>query len=250
MSLASSMGKVVNFTNKLIGVMNPQASGANVSASSWGRIMGLDDLSFNSISDTKSSIQKIKGAMAQTINTAACLKYLVWDNPAEMLNFLDQLATGVIGAVASVVDEIYDAVAYQISAAINQVAGAVISFVNALQQLVNSIITLFSVICDTIDSWLDWSNLKIELELQQENCKDMFASIIACFLNKYLGKYLDDFAEKAVGGINKIGNEFNNKLYDELQDINTFSSYAKQEAFLLNKAAIQLSGFSKENLLG
>ena len=55
----------------------------------------------------------------------------------------------------------------------------------------------------------------------------MFASIMACFLNKYLGKYLDDFAEKAVGEINKIGNIMNDKLYDELQDINTFSSYAK-----------------------
>ena len=230
--------------------MNYQSSGANVSASSWMRIMGLDDLSFNSIADTKMSLAEIKGAMVQTLTTASCLKYMVWDNPAEMLNLLDQLATGVIGAIGSVVDEIYDAVSYQISAAINQVSGTIISLVSSLQQLVNSIISLFDVICDTITSWFDWSKLKIELELQQENCKDMFASLIACYLNKHLGKYLDEAANKAISGINEIGNEFNNKLYDELQDVQMFSSYARQEAFLLNKASIQINGLSKENVLG
>lgn len=250
MSLASSMSKVLNFTNKVIGVMNPQSSGVNVSPSSWLRVMGLDDLSFNSVSDFKTSIQEIKGVMSQTLTTASCLKYLAWDNPAEMLNLLDQLTTGVVGAIASVVDEIYDAVSYQISAAINQITGAIASLVGSLQQLVNSIMTLFSVFCDTINSWADWSNLKIELGLREENCKDMFASIMACFLNKYLGSYLDEIQEKVVGGINEVGASLNNKIYEDLQDVNMFSSYARQEAFLLKKASIQLSGFSKESLLG
>lgn len=105
MGLLSSMGKVVNFTNKLIGVTNPQFSHANVSVGSWNRILGLgDSLSFNSLSDIRQSISDIKGAISQTVTTAACLKYMLWDNPAEMLNFLDQLATGVMGAIGSVVD--------------------------------------------------------------------------------------------------------------------------------------------------
>lgn len=250
MSLASSLNKITSFTNKLIGVTNPMASGANVSVGSWGRVMGISDLSFNSIADTKRSISEIKGTLAQTINTAACLKYMLWDNPAEMLDFLDQLATGVIGAIGSVVDQIYDAVSYQITAAVSQIAGSILSLVGALQQLVSSVLLLFDVICDTVKSWLDWSNLKMELELQQENCKDMFAAIAACFLNKYLGKYLDDFAEKTVAEINKMGNELNKEIYEGLQDVNTFASFARQEAFLLNKASIQIKGLSKENLLG
>lgn len=89
MSLASSLNKITSFTNKLIGVDNTMASGANVSVSSWGRVMGINDLSFNSLTDTKKSISDIKGILTQTVTTAACLKYMLWDNPSEMLDFLD-----------------------------------------------------------------------------------------------------------------------------------------------------------------
>lgn len=114
----------------------------------------------------------------------------------------------------------------------------------------SSVLLLFDIICDTVKSWFDWSNTKIELELQQENCKDMFASIAACFLNKYLGNYLDDFAEKTVSKIKEMGNQLNEEIYEGLQDVNTFSSFAKQESFLLKKAYIQIKGLSKENILG
>lgn len=251
MGLLSSMGKVVNFTNKLIGVTNPQFSHANVSVGSWGRILGLgDSLSFNSLSDIRQSISDIKGAISQTVTTAACLKYMLWDNPAEMLNFLDQLATGVMGAIGSVVDQIIDAISFQISNAVSQVVGAIVSLVGALQSLWESILLLTEIIIDTVKSWGEWGELSLELDLQKENCKDMFASIAGCYLNKFLGSYLDEFAEKAVNQINTIGTEFNNILYDELQDVNTFSSYARQESFLLKKAAIQIKGLSKENILG
>lgn len=250
MSLSSSMGKVVGYTNKIIGAMNPQSSGANVSVGSWGKYVGLQDLSFNSLSDTRQSIQEIRGAISQGVTTVMCLKYLVWDNPAELLNFLDQLATGVAGAVGSVIDQIYDAITYQITCAVNQIAGSVMAFIDAIGSLISSIVNLFEVICDTVKSWFDWSNLKLEMELKQENCKDMFAAMIACFLNKYLGKYLDEFAEKAVEKINEGGQKLNDSIYESLQDINTFSSYAKQESFLLKKASIQIKGLSKESLLG
>jgi hypothetical protein len=101
------------------------------------------------------------------------------------------------------------------------------AFIDAIGSLISSIVNLFEVICDTVKSWFDWSNLKLEMELKQENCKDMFAAMIACFLNKYLGKYLDEFAEKAVEEINEGGQKLNDSIYESLQDINTFSSYAK-----------------------
>jgi hypothetical protein len=166
MSLAKSMKKVVNFTNKIVGVSNPNASGANVSAGSWGKVMGLGNLSFKSLADVKQSITDIKAAMAQTLTTAACLKYMLWDNPSEMLGFLNQLGTGVMGAVSSVADEIFSAISYQINAAVNQVAGTILSLVSSLQSLIGSVINLFDCICDTAKSWSNWCDLKIELELQ------------------------------------------------------------------------------------
>ena len=77
----------------------------------------------------------------------------------------------------------------------------------------------------------------------------MYAAIAGCLLNKYLGTYLEDLTSKIVGKINEVGNNFNDALYDSLSDVNTFTSYTKQESFLLKKASIQIKGLTKENLL-
>jgi hypothetical protein len=77
----------------------------------------------------------------------------------------------------------------------------------------------------------------------------MYAAIAGCLLNKFLGPYIEEFTSKVVGKINEVGNDFNDKLYDELQDANVFASYANREAFLLKKASIQMSGLTKENIL-
>jgi len=78
----------------------------------------------------------------------------------------------------------------------------------------------------------------------------MYAAIAGCLLNKFLGPYIEEFTDKVVGKINEVGNNFNNALYEGLQDVNTFSSYANQESFLLKKASLQIKGLTKENLLG
>ena len=88
----------------------------------------------------------------------------------------------------------------------------------------------------------------IDFELSEKNCKDMYAAIAGCLLNKYLGPYLDEFKEKALNAINKAGNAFNDMLYEELSDARTFAAYAEQEAFLLEKAKIQIKGLTKDNL--
>ena len=250
MGLSSAMGKIVGLTNKIVGATNPTALGANISSNSFMRVMGISgDLSFNSLADIKNSISEIKGGIAQGINMAVCSWEMI-TNPGQILDFLDQLATGMAGAIGDMLDQIFDAVAMQISMAVQQVVGAVISLISAFQNMWQSIVLLAEAIIDTVKSWFDWSNSKFSLDLQKENCKDMFAAIAGCMLNKFLGPYLEDFTSKIVGKINEVGNNFNEHLYDGLKDVNTFSSYANQEAFLLKKASIQIKGFSKESLLG
>lgn len=85
--------------------------------------------------------------------------------------------------------------------------------------------------------------------LNKNECIELYSSIAACLLNKFLGPFVDKFTEKVVGGINDVGEEFNNMLFEELQDVNTLSSYINQEAFLLEKASLQMRGLTKENLL-
>ena len=77
----------------------------------------------------------------------------------------------------------------------------------------------------------------------------MLSAIAACYLNKLLGPYIEQFTSDMIGRVNQIGNTLNQKLYDSFQDINMFSSYANQEAFLLQKANLQIKGLTKENLL-
>jgi hypothetical protein len=102
---------------------------------------------------------------------------------------------------------------------------------------------------DLWKNWTDWADWKFQLNIEKEACMDMYAAIAGCLLNKYLGPYLEEFTDKVVGKINEVGNNFNDALYDSLSDVNTFTSYANQESFLLKKASIQLKGLTKENLL-
>ena len=91
---------------------------------------------------------------------------------------------------------------------------------------------------DMIKSWTDWSNIRIDLDIDEENCKDIYAAIAGCMLNKLLGPYIEEFTSKIVGKINEVGNNFNDVLYENLQDANVMASFARQESFLLNKASL------------
>lgn len=249
MSLSSAMSKIVGFTNDLVGLTSASSTHANIPSSSFTRIMGIEgDLSFGSLSDIKNSIGEIKEGIAQTASIVYCAYTLATSKQG--LAFLDQLVTGVAGVIGAITDQIIDAIAVQISNAAQQVIGCVTSVIDALQNLVASVLILAEAIVDMAQSWTHWADLKIELEIEEENCKDMFSSIAACLLNKYLGPYIEEFTDKIVGKINEVGNNFNNALYEGLQDANTFASYANQEAFLLKKASIQMKGLTKENLLG
>lgn len=249
MGLASSMGKITSYTNKLLNnITSGSQLGTNIPTNSVMRALGVDGpLSLGSVQDISNTIKELHQGISNAATMAYCAYNLFTIDGG--LEFLDRLAMGVSGAITSILDQVIDAVATQISMAAQQVIGAFTSLLGALANLVQSVILIADVLIDLWNNWTDWSNWVFQLNIEKEACMDMYAAIAGCLLNKYLGPYLEDFTDKVVGKINEVGNNFNDALYDSLSDVNTFSSYANQEAFLLKKASIQLRGLTKENLL-
>lgn len=248
MSLASSMKKVTSFTRKLGNITSGSQLGTNIPTNSVMRALGVDEpLELDSPEDIANTIRELKEGVANAATLAYCAYNLF--TTKQGLEFLDRLALGFEQAIASILDQVIDAIATQISMAAQQVIGAFTSLLDALANLVQSVILIADSLIYLWNNWTDWSNWRFQMNIEKEACVDMYASIAGCLLNKYLGPYLEDFTDKVVGKINEVGNNFNEALYDSLSDVNTFSSYANQEAFLLRKASIQLKGLTKENLL-
>lgn len=248
MSLASSMKKVTSFTNKLLNITSGSQLGTNIPTNSVMRALGVDGtLGLGSVEDIQYTISELKEGITNATTFAYCAYNLLSIEGA--LDFLDRLANGMDSAIASILDQVIDSIATQISMAAQQVIGAFTSLLDALANLVQTVILIADSLSDLWNSWTDWSNWKFQMNIEKEACMDMYASVAGCLLNKYLGPYLEDFTDKVVGKINEVGNNFNDALYDSLSDVNTFTSYANQEAFLLKKASIQIKGLTKENLL-
>lgn len=248
-NINNQMQKIISFTSKIVGAVNSKSVGCNLPVNSVLSVLGVDsELSFNSLSDSINSIQQLKGAVAQGANMVNCAWTLM--TTSQGLDFLGQLAAGALGAVSSVVEQIWDAIAVQIHAAVSQVVGTFLNLVDAFQSLITSVLLLADSILNFFGSLSEFANLTFKLKLEQKECADFYASIAACLLNKYLGPYLDEFTNKVVTQVNELGGDFNALLYQELQDVNIFSSYAKQQAFLLKKASLQINGLTPTNLLG
>lgn len=250
MGLSSSMSKIIGVTSKIANFAN-QASNPNVNipASSFMRILGIEeDLSFGSLGDTASSITQLKEAVATGVNAIRCGWHIMSDRKG-FQDFLSSMVTGAVGVMSYVADQVMDAVTVQISNAVKQIVGTVFNLISALQNLVASVLLIFDAIVDFIKNLSDFADLTFELELEKEACVQFYSSIAACLLNKFLGPYINEFATKLVGKINEFGNNFNEMLYEGLQDVDTFASYANQEAFLLKKASLQMQGLRPSTLL-
>lgn len=254
MGLSDSMAKITAFTSKLTS-FTPSSLTANIPATSFTKALGLDgDYSFNSITDIKNSISELKERMGTAASLTYCTAIVAYhtftgSNIGGIGAVLRNMATGAMGIIAEIWQQIADAVAAQVGMVVGQIVGTIVNLVSALQNLVVSIATLATAIGNMFKDWFDWSKFNIQLEIEAENCKDMLSAIAACYLNKLLGPYIEQFTSKVVGKINEVGNNFNELLYDEFQDINMFTSYSNQEAFLLQKASLQIKGLTKENLL-
>lgn len=260
MGLTSSLSKISGFITKATGTVTSitkgTGTGTNLPTNAVMQALGMgESLGFGSIAEIKNSIESIAGGIATGINMIQC----AWDllSIDNALAFLEQLAMGVVGAVTAVVDQVVGAVVGQVTAAISAVVGSILGIIDAIKNMINSIMLIVDALIALWDSWTNWGDWKFQLDIQSQSCEDMFSSIAGCLMNQLLGSKFDKilgkitgFGDKITNKINDIGGKVNSAIYEELQDVNTFTSFANQESFLLKKASLQIRGLTKENLLG
>jgi hypothetical protein len=101
------------------------------------------------------------------------------------------VATGAAGVLMDVYKQIADAVAAQVGMAVSQIVGVVTNVVTAFTNMISSIILIAKAIQDMFENWTKWADWIWEVEIEAENCKDMLSAIAACYLNKFLGPYIE-----------------------------------------------------------
>lgn len=249
MGINSSMQKIMSFTQKFSDSLNlNNILSVDIPGSPLTSFLGIeDDEGIQSLGDLKDAIDETGALLATGANILICGFTMGKEGYA---GFLSQMAMGVTSIIASITDQIIEAISLQLQMAIDQIVNVITNIVSALHNLANSVMMIIESIKNVYKSWKDGVEFKLKLDLDKKNCKDMFAAIAGCLLNKFLGPYIDEFKEKTLNAINEYGKDFNDLLYDELSDANTFAAYANQEAFLLKKASLQINGLTKENLLG
>lgn len=251
MGLNSSMQKVLQYTQKINAVLDPNKwlsmrlpGGVG---SIFGRETGEGETSLGEVLD---ELNTMAGDIMTGANLIRCAYLMSKNGAAGWGDFLGALSMGVMGAVTAVADTIMDAIYVQISNAVNQIVNLVSSLLDAIFNVWAAMCQIWDALKDLWNKKGEWVDFNLDWALAEENCKDMYAAIGACLLNKFLGPYLDEFKEKATNQINKYGAQLNDLIYEEVADVRTFAAYANQEAFLLKKASLQIKGLTRENLIG
>lgn len=252
MGLNSSMQKIIQFTQKFSNSLNPDnLINIKIPGGAVADFLGFEEgEGIHSIADLKWAVMDASANVATGINLVRCGIHMAGNGFEGYLGFLGQMAMGATAIIAAITDQVIEAIALQINMAISQVIGTITNIIKVLHDLWNSVKMIWQSLQNLWDSWTADINFDLELELDEENCKYMFAAIAGCMLNKFLGPYIDEFREKTLNAINEAGADFNSMLYDELSDANTFAAYAEHEAFLCKKAALQINGLNRQNLLG
>lgn len=250
MSLNSSMQKIIDFTSKLNGYLDlNNLIDVKVPGGKLAEMVGWEEgEGIQSVGDLVRAVEDVGGLVATGANLVRCGYTIATSD--QYKNFLGSMAMGVTNVIVQITDEIWNAVAAQINQAVMQVVGTITNIITALNNLWTSIELLWEGLKKCWDDWMRDIEFNIGLELDAKNCADMYAAIGGCLLNKFLGPYIDEFKEKALKEINETGKSFNDLLYEEMADANAFAAYANHEAFLLNKAELQIKGLTRENLLG
>ena len=249
MKLNEGMLKLLNLTSKFNSTLNlNNFINIRVPGNKLAELMGWEDgEGINSIGDLRDAVEDTGALVATGANIVNCA--FTMNNVDGWSNLLGSMAMGVTSVIVQITDEIWNAIACQINLAAQQVINTFTNIVSALHSVVISCVAIWEAI-KGLDDWVNKVEWNLDLELAKENCADMYAAIGGCLLNKFLGPYLDEFKEKALKEINEAGREFNDILYNELSDANTFAAYSEHEAFLLKKSSLQIKGLTRQNLLG
>lgn len=222
---------IPKITNEVFGVWSTAVKIPNI---------GGGDLYANTLEQLVVNLKITKTNIEQAWRLAKCLMS-VFTNPAILINAGKLLLENVAGAVASMANRIMDAVMFQVKMALGQIFGTIRGTIRALFNFIQSIIQLgeniYALIKNVINFLTDWK----DLEASEEDCAQMFSFIASCLLNKYLGNKMSDWTNKAVSMVNEAGYDINDKIYEELYDVNSYKNYINQQTNAINKANIQIN---------
>lgn len=238
MSLLDSIEKMINKTSNFMNSFK-----VSIPTGKVGEFLGVDDIEINGIGDIGNAVQEAGGAVSLGFNLLNCgLMGSTWAGMLESILF--NLST----AVLDIAETIMSAIAAQLRAAFNQILSTLFSLVTSIMSLIKTIFALWDAI-KGLASWLDVSLGKFVNILNREQCVDLYSSIAACLLNKFLGPLLDEFESDALNAVNKVGNKFNDFISEQMEDVDVLTSYIDRENFFIQKAKIQIEGLSPENVL-
>lgn len=204
---------------------------------------GVETSSVSSLGQIATSFASSVQNLIQGANMLYCVGRAI-TNPKMLLNTLDVLGGNILAAATEIASRLASQVRGQLNAALGQITGSIDGLIRNSLGFLGSIIDLCDALKNFIQNVFSLGDSDYKLGLSDEECEYMFATMAACMLNKFLGNKLKSFEQKISGKIATTGTELNSAIAKELADVNSLSSYAEREKFMMEKATKQINGLN------
>lgn len=215
----------------------------NIKIPSFSLNQGFATSQFTSIGGIANSLINSAQNLLQAGRMAYCLGVMI-TNPGMMLNMLDILGNNLLAAATEMAGRLANLVRGQITQALSQISGSIINLVNNIFGFLSSVLDLYEAISNLLNSLDNIGTGDFGDFMSEEDCEYIFATIAACMLNKLLGSKLQALEQKITDKIINTGTQLNQSIAENLNDVNTVSSYIEREKFLMNKATKQINGIN------
>ena len=146
-----------------------------------------------------------------------------------------QVASRIISAFSNQINRFTSGIGTRISGLLRNSFKLIVGLLNMGYQIWQFVKGIYELTLD-FSSWLG----------DVKDCEYMFAMIARCYLNKTLGNKITSIQNNIIKKINKYGNEINDKLREELEDVDVVNNFLSKEVTLINKANKQLSNYNNE----
>lgn len=240
-SVNKVLGKIVNNTTAFV---NGEIGNVKIPKVVLGDSLGIDIEEVSTIDGLLNSIHSSAENLMQITRQITCLSYLITDPAHVTGTLLGGLAGNIANIAATLTMQVINAFSTQISIALDQIIGTGISVLNNLSNLFKELQHLIDAIRTIPSKFKELSAKNLDFLMNRDKCEMMFAQIAACYLSKILQKAgIFDFVNKLTNKINQVGNDINNSISEELEDVNIMNNYLARENYLLNKASIQINNF-------
>lgn len=141
MGLLSSMKKMTNWTKDLLNTVNGAQLGTNIPSNSITRALGFDDgIPLQNLGDIKSALDQIHQGIATPFTIMTCAYTL--SKEGGWGTFGRNVLRGLAGVIESITEEVFDAISTQFANACRHLLGTVTSLIDALTNLIQSVLLI------------------------------------------------------------------------------------------------------------